>query len=80
MQHPHANTHTVDAERGSLDQKGDVAHLELTGKHGRHGVDLTGFTYVPDTPEETRLVRKIDVHLLPMLWLMYILNYVSVES
>lgn len=36
-----------------------------------------GWTYVPDTPEEAKLVRKIDLHLLPILWVMYIMNYVS---
>lgn len=33
--------------------------------------------YVPDTPEEKRLVRKIDMILLPCLWWMYILAYLD---
>jgi len=33
--------------------------------------------YVTGTAEEKRLVRKIDRHLLPMLWVMYILNYLD---
>ena len=33
--------------------------------------------YVPGTPEERKLVRKIDLYLMPMLWIMYILNYVD---
>jgi hypothetical protein len=33
--------------------------------------------YVPDTPEERRLVRKIDFILLPCLWWMYILAYLD---
>ncbi|KAH7140321.1 major facilitator superfamily domain-containing protein [Dactylonectria estremocensis] len=33
--------------------------------------------YVPDTPEERRLVRKIDMILLPCLWWMYILAYLD---
>lgn len=33
--------------------------------------------YVADTPEEKRLVRKIDRRLLPMLWVMYIFNYLD---
>ncbi|KAH6880030.1 major facilitator superfamily domain-containing protein [Thelonectria olida] len=33
--------------------------------------------YVPDTPEERRLVRKIDMVLLPCLWWMYILAYLD---
>lgn len=33
--------------------------------------------YVPGTEEEKRLVRKIDLHLMPILWVMYILNYID---
>lgn len=33
--------------------------------------------FVADTPEEKRLVRKIDRRLLPMLWVMYIFNYLD---
>jgi hypothetical protein len=33
--------------------------------------------YVPDTPEEKKLVRKLDMTLMPMLWIMYIFNYVD---
>ncbi|RPA87802.1 major facilitator superfamily transporter [Ascobolus immersus RN42] len=34
-------------------------------------------SYVPGTEEEKKLVRKIDLYLLPILWVMYILNYVD---
>lgn len=47
---------------------------------GANLVDLTGYVYVPDTPEEKALVRKIDLHILPMLWVMYIMNYVSIPQ
>jgi hypothetical protein len=33
--------------------------------------------YVPGSEEEKRMVRKIDRHMMPMLWLMYILNYID---
>jgi hypothetical protein len=33
--------------------------------------------YVPDTDEERRLVRKIDLYLLPSMWLMYLLSYMD---
>ncbi|EFQ31585.1 major facilitator superfamily transporter [Colletotrichum graminicola M1.001] len=33
--------------------------------------------YVPGTREEKQLVKKIDLFLMPMLWIMYILNYVD---
>lgn len=59
----------------SLDHKDDAGHLEehLAGP-------VAAYNYIPDTPEEKALVRKIDLHLLPMLWFMYILNYVSFAS
>jgi hypothetical protein len=33
--------------------------------------------FVPGTAEEKKLVRKIDFYLMPILWVMYILNYVD---
>jgi hypothetical protein len=33
--------------------------------------------YVPDTEEERKLVRKIDLFLLPTIWLMYLLSYMD---
>jgi hypothetical protein len=33
--------------------------------------------YVPDTEEEKALVRKIDLYLLPTIWLMYLLSYMD---
>ena len=33
--------------------------------------------YVEGTPEEKRLVRKIDLHLLPILQITYIFNYLD---
>lgn len=61
-----------DAKRDSTDKQ-DLGHVEDAAAV----LGLENYHYVPDTPEESRLVRKIDLHLLPMLWLMYLLNYVS---
>jgi hypothetical protein len=33
--------------------------------------------YVPGSDEERRMVRKIDAHMMPILWLMYVLNYID---
>lgn len=33
--------------------------------------------YVPGTDEEKRLVRKVDLILLPCLWWMYVLAYLD---
>jgi len=34
-------------------------------------------TYVPDTDEEKKLVRKIDLYLLPCIWFMYLMSYLD---
>lgn len=34
-------------------------------------------SYVPDTEEERQLVRKIDLYILPTMWLMYLLSYMD---
>lgn len=47
----------------------DDAHIEAS-KPPLEIVD-----YVPDTEEERRLVRKIDLYLLPAIWGMYLLSY-----
>ncbi|KAK8054517.1 vitamin H transporter [Apiospora phragmitis] len=33
--------------------------------------------YVPDTEEERKLVRKIDLYILPTMWIMYLLSYMD---
>ncbi len=68
------------------DPKHDATHIEATNIPGLHDglekreIEAAASEYVPGSIEEKRLVRKIDIHLLPMLWVMYILNYVSVAS
>ncbi|BCS20356.1 uncharacterized protein APUU_20788A [Aspergillus puulaauensis] len=34
-------------------------------------------SYVPGTDEEKKLVRKIDLYLLPCIWIMYLLSYMD---
>lgn len=48
----------------------DEVHLESQ----KQQVDLID-DYVPDTEEERKLVRKIDLYLLPAIWGMYLLSY-----
>ncbi|KXJ89538.1 major facilitator superfamily domain-containing protein [Microdochium bolleyi] len=36
-----------------------------------------GAVYVPNTEEEKRLVRKIDLYLLPCIWIMYLMSYLD---
>lgn len=67
------------------DSKSGVSHLELdeatARKLGvtREDVELQQALrdYVPGSDAEKRLLRKIDLRLMPILWIMYILNYVD---
>ncbi|KAM5341782.1 hypothetical protein ACJ41O_014813 [Fusarium nematophilum] len=34
-------------------------------------------SYTPGSEEEKRLVRKIDMYILPMMWIMYLLSYMD---
>jgi hypothetical protein len=36
--------------------------------------------YVPDSKEEKRLVRKLDMYMMPTLWFMYILAYIDRQN
>lgn len=50
------------------DNKADIAHDEGHNlEMGKLGAESE---YIPDTPEEKALLKKIDRHLLPMLWVM----------
>lgn len=48
------------------------AYVDLPKHHEDAVID-----YVPDTEEERRLVRKIDMYLLPAIWGMYLLSYMD---
>lgn len=53
----------------------DEAHIDLPkGQEDTTSTSST-FEYVPDTEEERKLVRKIDLFLLPAIWGMYLLSY-----
>lgn len=65
----------------------NLSHPELDDKHHNDLVETAsggmkpvlndGTGYVPGTDLEKQLVRKIDRHLLPMLWVMYVMNYID---
>lgn len=63
----------------SLDQKLDVQHCdqELALHSDAKVVESATPGYVEGTPEEKKLVRKIDMHLIPILWAMYVFNYLD---
>jgi hypothetical protein len=55
--------HSVDAsDRKEMD---NTKQIEVSGD----------FTWTPE--EEKKLVRKIDLFLLPTIWLMYLLSYMD---
>lgn len=51
----------------------EEANFELQENDCAEAID----GYVPDTEEERKLVRKIDLFLLPTIWLMYLLSYMD---
>lgn len=59
-----------------MDAKSEVAHEETSYIDSMKVIDDTN-DYVPGTEEERKLVRKIDLFLLPTLWLMYLLSYMD---
>ncbi|KAJ9640865.1 hypothetical protein H2204_003154 [Knufia peltigerae] len=64
----------------SLDQKLDVQHCDQElALHGGDSkvVEPPTSGYVEGTEEEKKLVRKIDMHLIPILWAMYVFNYLD---
>jgi hypothetical protein len=62
----------------SSDDKAGIQHLdhELALHHDPKAIEALP-DYVEGTPEETKLVRKIDWHLIPILWAMYVFNYLD---
>ncbi|GHJ88605.1 hypothetical protein NliqN6_5007 [Naganishia liquefaciens] len=69
---------------GHDDYKLEVTHAEhLNDKEsfaeqgGQHGEPVLDIVYEPGTAEEKALVRKMDRRLLPILWLMYVFNYLD---
>jgi hypothetical protein len=58
----------------------DLGHThhekKLAVDHIEQGDDSI-IDYVPGTDEERALVRKMDRRLFPILWFMYIFNYID---
>ena len=36
-----------------------------------------GISYIPGGDAEKRLLRKIDMHLIPVVWFMYVMSYLD---
>lgn len=58
------------------DEKETINAMEIEGGLPKApGASASG--YIPDTPEERKLVRKIDMYFMPTMWLMYLLSYMD---
>jgi hypothetical protein len=78
---------TVSSSKPAINMgnpKQDIAHIELDNSPVKNGLTPEEAelqealrNYVPNTEAEKKLRRKIDLHLIPVLWIMYILNYVD---
>lgn len=56
----------------------DPEHCEISdSKMDPSPKDDGAASYVPGTDEEKALVRKIDMFILPTMWLMYLLSYMD---
>jgi hypothetical protein len=55
----------------------------LSEKGSKHDVESSGADYsgavAKTDPKEIALVKKLDWRIMPLLWCMYFLNYVSMK-
>lgn len=63
----------------ALDDKATIKHYDHElGLHSEaNHTEVADTEYVEGTPQEKELVRKIDYHLIPILWAMYVFNYLD---
>ncbi|KAG9813736.1 hypothetical protein KCU68_g19831, partial [Aureobasidium melanogenum] len=61
-----------------MEDKGYAHHIELADYETQRNNTVAALDgYIPDSQEEHKLVRKIDLYLLPTIWLMYLLSYMD---
>ena len=53
----------------------DRVDLESKEMDTKHIEETPAITWTPE--EEKKLVRKVDLYLFPMIWLMYLLSYMD---
>lgn len=69
----------LHAHQDSLDLSGGpVTNINLSDQELE--IEHTLNNYAPDTDEEKRFVRKLDMILMPTLWFMYILAYIDRQN
>lgn len=64
-----------DVENGETEVIANLTKYTIGDEHDKVIECLRN--YVPDSPEEKRLIRKVDMFLIPMLWLMCVLAYLD---
>lgn len=52
----------------------DTKSIDAT-KHEHVEITADGISWTPE--EEKKVLRKIDLQLMPMMWLMYLLSYMD---
>jgi hypothetical protein len=57
-----------------MERKESAFEVEDIERNKTSSLDANLNGYVPDTEEEKKLLRKIDLYLLPTIWLMYLLS------
>jgi hypothetical protein len=69
----------MDVSKNDLPESTDMKHITTSSAvpdlQDASFEDIS--SYVPDTDAEKRLVRKLDLLMLPTLWLMCVLAYVD---
>lgn len=70
---PNENSLTINDAKSGVSQL-EYAESDQAGANGQ--TDYSGARAKTD-PAEIALVRKLDRRILPMIWAMYFLNYVS---
>jgi len=71
-------TDTAQPPRSPDLEKKDIFTLDVIDPEAA-GVDYSGFTQKTD-PKEIKLVRKLDMYIMPSLWAMYWLNYLDAST
>jgi len=60
-----------------MDSKKEIKQDEFNSTQDVPQLNNTFFTYVPGSEAEKKLQRKIDLRLIPTIWLMYFLSYLG---
>ncbi|RBR09745.1 hypothetical protein FVER53590_11798 [Fusarium verticillioides] len=58
----------------------DKASIELSNKHPSASVGEANSTLTMTPAEERKLVRKIDLHMMPLMFVLYLLQYLDKTS